>query len=144
MESWISFYPIISLFTAIGKSLLTRIKRESHKQIKLRSFRYYTVDLSEKELSRYELQKVSFNKKRELFKNKSTESINKPKDLRKALKSLGLPNKVSSCEVKALNTVEHNINSVLKEFKSYYSTLAEDFVKLLSKPTNKCSINTVC
>ena len=123
---------------------MTRIKRESHKQIKLRSFRYYTVDLSEKELSRYELQKVSFNKKRELFKNKLTESINKPKDLRKALKSLGLPNKVSSCEVKALNTVEHNINSVLKEFKSYYSTLAEDFVKLLSKPTNKCSINTVC
>ena len=76
MESWISFYPIISLFTAIGKSLLTRITRESHKQIKLRSFRYYTVDLSEKELSRYELQKVSFNKKREFFKNKLTESIN--------------------------------------------------------------------
>ena len=144
MELWISFYLIISLFTAIGKSLLTRIKRESHKQIKLRSFRYYTVDPSKKELSRYELQKVSFNKKREFFKNKLAESINKPKDLRKALKPLGLPNKVSSCEVKALNTVEHNINSVLKEFKSYYSTLAEDFVKLLFKPTNKCSINAVC
>ena len=38
----------------------------------------------------------------------------------RALKSLELPNKVSSCEVKALrinNTVEYDVNSVLKGFK---------------------------
>ena len=42
------------------------------------------------------MQKMIFNKKRAYFQNKSTESIGKPKDLWKALGSLGLPNKVSS------------------------------------------------
>ena len=86
-----------------------------------------------------------FNKKRVFFENKSTKYIDKPIDLWKVLKSLGLPNKVSSCEVKALkinNTVEHDVNSVLEGFKSYYSTMADNFVKLLPKPSNKYSINT--
>ena len=81
-----------------------------------------------------------FNKKRALFQNKLTESIGKPIDLWKALESLRLSKQVSSCEVKALklsNTVEHDVNSVLEGFKSYYSTLAENLVKLLPKPPNK-------
>ena len=68
----------------------------------------------------------------------------KPKYLWKALKSLGLPNKISSCEVSALkinNTVEH-INSILEGFKNYYSTLAENLVNMLPKAPNKYSINT--
>ena len=45
-------------------------------------------------------------KKRAFFKNKLAESIGgKPKDLWKTLKPLGLPNKVSSCEVKALKII---------------------------------------
>ena len=90
--------------------------------------------------------KLIFNKKRAFFQNKLTESIGKAKDLRKILKSLGLPNKVSFCEVKAFkikNTVEHDVNSVLEWFKSYYSTLADNLEKLLSKPPNKYSVNTV-
>ena len=71
---------------------------------------------------------------------KLSESITKPKDLSKALKSLGLPNKISSCAVNALkisNTVEHDANAVLEGFKNYYSTLAENLVKMLPKhPTN--------
>ena len=85
-------------------------------------------------------------KREHFFKNKLTESIGKPKDLWKALKPLGLPNKVYSREVKALkidNTVEHDVNAVLDGFKSYYSTFAENLVKLLPKPTNKYSVNTV-
>ena len=39
---------------------------------------------------------------RAFFENKLTESAGKIKDLRKALKSLGLPNKISFCEVKSL------------------------------------------
>ena len=65
------------------------------------------------------------NKKRVFFENKLTESIGKPKDLWKALRSLGLPSKTSSCEVNALkikNTVEHGIKSVLEGFRNYYST----------------------
>ena len=45
--------------------------------------------------------------------NKKTGSIAKPKDLWKALKSLALPSKASSCEVNALkikNTVEHYVD----------------------------------
>ena len=64
----------------------------------------------------------------------------------KVLKSLGLPNKISSCEVSALkinNTVEHDANSILEGFKNYYSTLAENLVNMLPKAPNKYSINTV-
>ena len=86
-----------------------------------------------------------FNKKRAFFQNKLTESTGKPKDLWKALKSRRLPNKSSSCGDKALkinNTVEHDVNSVLEGFKSYYLTLAENIVKLLPKRPNKYSIKT--
>ena len=80
------------------------------------------------------------------MKKKLSESIGKPKDLWKALKSLGLPNKISSCEVSALkinNTVEHDANLILEGFKNYYSTLAENLVNMLPKAPNKYSINTV-
>ena len=86
------------------------------------------------------------NKKRAFLENKLTESIGKPKDLWKALRSLGLPSKTSSCEVNALrinNKVEHDFNSVLEGFRNYNSTLAENLVKMLPKPTNKYSINSV-
>ena len=65
------------------------------------------------------------------MKKKISESIGKPKDLRKALKSLGLPNKIASCEVSALrihNTVKHDANLILESFKNYYSTLAENLL----------------
>ena len=85
-----------------------------------------------------------------IFSNKNylnwTESIGKPKDLWKALRFLGLPSKTSSCEVNALkikNTVEHDVDSLLEGIRNYYSTLAENLVKLLPKTTSKYSINTV-
>ena len=64
--------------------------------------------------ARYKLQKMIINKKRVFLKNKLTQSIGKPKDLWKALRSLGLPSKTSSCEVNALkmnSKVEHDFNS---------------------------------
>ena len=66
-----------------------------------------------------------FNKNRSFFQKNLSESIAKPKDQWKALTFLGLPNKISSCEVNALkinNTVEHDANSVLEGLKNYYST----------------------
>ena len=77
--------------------------------------------------ARYKLQKMIINKKEHFFENKLTESIAKPKDLWKALWSLGLPSKTSSQEVNALkirNTVEHDVNSILEDFRDYYSVLA--------------------
>ena len=87
-----------------------------------------------------------FDKKISFFEKKLNESIGKPKDLWKALKSLGLPNRFSSSEVSAFkikNTVKHDGNSVLESLKNYYSTLAENLVKMLPKARNKYSINTV-
>lgn len=64
-----------------------------------------------------------------------------------ALKSPGLPDKISSSEVNALktnNAVEHNVNWVLERFKCFYSTFAENLLKLLPKAyTNRYSIKTV-
>ena len=55
----------------------------------------------DKELSntvRHKVHKRIFNKKKKIFENKLNECIGKPKELWKALKSLGLPKK--SCHVK--------------------------------------------
>ena len=55
------------------------------------------------------------------------ECIGKPKELWKDLKSLGFPNKISSCEVSVLKvnrTVQHDKNEVLGGFRYYYSNLA--------------------
>ena len=87
-----------------------------------------------------------FNKKKDYFENKLSECIGKPKELWKALKSLGLPNKTSSCEVSALKvnkTVQHDTNLVLGGFKDYYSNLAGNLLKKLPKPPNKFTLNSV-
>ena len=52
--------------------------------------------------ARYKVHKMIFNKKKDYFENKLNECIGKPKELWKALKSLGLPKKISSCEVGSL------------------------------------------
>ena len=49
------------------------------------------------------------------FEKKLSESVAKPKDLWKTLKSLGLSNKISSSKFSAFkknNTIEHDANSV--------------------------------
>ena len=51
---------------------------------------------------RHKVHKRIFNKNKKFFENKLNECIGKPKELWKALKSLGLPKKISSCEVGSL------------------------------------------
>ena len=72
------------------------------------------------------------------------ECIGKPKELWKALESLGLPKKISSCEVSALKvskTVQHDTNLVLGGIKDYYSNLAGKILKKFPKPANKFTVN---
>ena len=81
-----------------------------------------------------------------LNKKKLSECIGKPKELWKALKSLGLPNKTASCEVSALKvnkTVQRDSNLVLGGFKDYHSNLARNLLKKLPKPPNKFTLNSV-
>ena len=87
-----------------------------------------------------------FNKKKYYFENKLNECIGKRKELWKALKSLGLPNKTFSCEVSARKvnkTVQHDTKLVLSGFKDYYSNFAGTLLKKLPKPPNKSTLNTV-
>ena len=63
-----------------------------------------------------------------------------------ALKSIGLPKKISSCEVSRLKvnkTTQHDTNIVLGGFKDYYSNLPRKLLKKLPKPPNKFTLNTV-
>lgn len=56
----------------------------------------------------------------------------------RALKSLELTNKVSYCEVKALrinNTVEYDVNSVLKGFKKLRLNFSEKPSKIAPQTT---------
>ena len=114
----------------------------------LKKFKKSRLDI-DKELynaARYKVHKLMFNKKKDYFENKLNECIGKPKELWKALKSLGLPNKTSSCEVSALEvnkTVQHDTNLVLGGFKDYYSNLAGILLKKLPKPPNKFTLSIV-
>lgn len=51
--------------------------------------------------ARYKVRKMIFKKKGLLLEKKISKYIVKPKNLWKTLKSLGFPNKISSCEVGA-------------------------------------------
>ena len=94
----------------------------------------------------FNTKKYFFNKKKNYFENKLNECIVKPKDLRKALKILVLPNKISSCEVSALKvkkTVQHDTNLVLGGFKDYYSNIARNRLKKLPKPPNEFILTNI-
>ena len=87
-----------------------------------------------------------FKKKRNYFENNLNECIGKLKELWKALKFFGVPDKVPSCKVSALRgnkTVQHDTNLVLGGLKDYYSNLVGNLLKKFPKPPNKFTLNTV-
>ena len=97
-------------------------------------------------IARYEVQKLISYKKKSFFENKLSDSIGKPKELWKALKSLGFPSKTSICGTTALkvkNAASFETKSKLEVFKNYYSTLAENLLKKLPIPLNIYAFNSV-
>ena len=69
---------------------------------------------------------ISYKKNR-FFENRLNDSTGKPKELWKALKSLGLPSKTSVCSATALklkNTMCFETKSTLDVFKNYYSSFS--------------------
>ena len=90
--------------------------------------------------ARYSVQNLIAKKKKEFFENRLKEFIGKPKELWKAIKSLGLPNKSGRCIVGALTEnqiVKHDTNSILKNFKKFYSNLAGNLLAKLPKSPNR-------
>ena len=85
-------------------------------------------------------------KKKKFFENRLNDSIGKPKELWKALKSLGLPSKTSVCRTTALkvkNATSVETKSTLDVFKNYYSTLTENPYKKLPTSPNIYTFNSV-
>ena len=87
---------------------------------------------------------ISYKKKK--FDNRLNDSIGKPEEFWKALKSLGLPSKTSVCETTALkvkNTTNFETKSTLDIFKHYNSTLANNLLKKLPTPLDRYTFNSV-
>ena len=77
------------------------------------------------------MQNLIAKKKKEFFENKLKECISKPKDLWKAIKSLGLRNKSGGCIVDSLaenQIVKNDTNSILKTFKNFLWLLRKSFI----------------
>ena len=89
------------------------------------------------------MQNLIAKKKKEFFEKKLKECIGKPKDLWKAIKSLGLPNKSGRCIVGALTEnqiVKHDTKSISRTFKSFYSNLAGNLLAKLPKSPDRYTI----
>ena len=98
------------------------------------------IDKEIYKIARYEVQKLISYKKKKFFENRLNDSIGKPKELWKALKSLGLPSKTSVCGTTALkvkNTTSFETKSTLDVFKNYYTTLADNFFKKTPNPSQQ-------
>ena len=104
------------------------------------------IDKEIYKIARYEVQKLISYKKKKFFENRLNDSIGKPKELWKALKSLGLPSKTSVCGTTALkvkNTTSFETKSTLDVLKNYYSTLADNLLKKLPTPPNIYTFSSV-
>ena len=100
------------------------------------------IDKEIYKIARYEVQKLISCKKKKFLENRL---IGKLKELWKALKSLGLPSKTSVCGTTALkvkNATSFETKSTLDVFKNYYSTLAENLLKILPTPPNIYTFNS--
>ena len=104
------------------------------------------IDKEIYKIARYEVQKLISYKKKTLFENRLNDSIAKPRELWKALKSLGLPSKTSVYETTALkvkNTTSFETKSTLDVFNDYYSTLADNLLKKFPTPPKRYTFNSV-
>ena len=85
-------------------------------------------------------------KRKKNFLKTNSKSIGKPKDLWKAIKSLGLPSKSGRCIVGALTEnqiVKHDTKSILKTFKSFYSNLTGNLLAKHRKSPNRYTIKFI-
>ena len=96
-------------------------------------------------IARFEVQKLISYKKKKFFENRLNDSIDKPKEILKVLKSLGLPNKTAcgTTALKVKNTTSFETKSTLDVFKNYYSTLAVNLLKKLPTPPNRYTYNFI-
>ena len=91
-------------------------------------------------------QKLIRTKKKAYFESKLTDSIGKPKQLWKILKSLGLKFERSISNINCLeNDVSTNfdVKDIAKDFSAYFSNLAKNLVSKFPSPLNKYGVLSV-
>ena len=90
--------------------------------------------------------KLIKEKKRQFYTDKLKENIGKPKELWKALKSLGLPSKkrsISNICLKKDDKISFDDKTNANTFKEFYCNLASDLVAKLPPPSNRFGITSV-
>ena len=126
---------------------------EVAKAIKLRDKRFTRFKATKLQIdedlykeAKYDTLKLIKTKKAQFYKTKLKENIGKPKELWKALKSLGLPSKKGSsfniCLEKN-NNIHFDDKTNSNTFKEFYCNLASDLVNKLPPPSNKFGMNSV-
>ena len=83
---------------------------------------------------KYQVQNLIRKKNREFYETNLRQKINKPKELLKTLKSMGLPSKVvtaSNICLKDKNQIVFNDIKNCSIFKNYFSSLAQNLVSKL-------------
>ena len=92
-----------------------------------------------KKLSIYQVQNLIRKKKREFYETNLRQKINKPRELWKTLKSMGLPSKAvtaSNICLKDKNQIVFNDIKNCSIFKNYFSILAQNLVSKLPLSPN--------
>ena len=88
--------------------------------------------------SKYDTLKLVASKEQAFFEEKLSETIGKPKELWKSLKSLGMPTKTV---ISNFNAIEENdtyeTRSISKIFKNFFSNLAKTLLMKLPNPWDK-------
>ena len=97
--------------------------------------------------AKYHAVKLIKQKKSHFYKEKLKENIGKPKELWKALKSLGLPSKkgtISNICLKKDDKKYFDDKRNANTFKGFFCNLASDLVAKLPPPSKRFGLNTVC
>ena len=88
---------------------------------------------------KYQVQNLIRKKKREFYETNLRQKINKPKELWKTLRSMGLPSKAvtaSNICLKDKNEIVFNATKNYSIFKNYFSCLAHNLVSKLPLSPN--------
>ena len=104
------------------------------------------VDKDNYKEARNEVQKLIHTKKKICFESKLTENIGKPKKLWNCLKSLRLKFESSIPNTNCLEnnkSINFDIKDIAKDFRAYFSNLAEILVSKLANPSNKYGVLSV-
>ena len=107
---------------------------------------HFNMDWEISKVVRNGIQRTIKQKKKRYFKNKLSENIAKPKELWQTLKHEEYQlkkNSPSNICLKNKNGLSLDSLSIAETLKKFYSSLAENFVLKLPKPSNNFGIQSV-